>query len=51
LEKIVLFGSRARPTNGFTPTTTSSLSVKEKERPLINALYDATMEVLFKRID
>ena len=47
LQKIVLFGSRARGDEKPYSDYDILIVVEEKERPLIDALYDATQEVLY----
>ena len=48
LERLVLFGSRARGDNNPYSDYDVLVVLPEKDRALIDALYDATMEVLYK---
>jgi predicted nucleotidyltransferase len=48
IDRIILFGSRARGDEKPYSDYDVLIVVPEKERSLIDALYDATMEVLFK---
>ncbi len=48
LQKLILFGSRARGDQKPYSDYDILVVVLEKDRPLIDALYDATMEVLYK---
>src|SRR5437016_6250093 len=48
IEKIILFGSRARGDEKPYSDYDILVVLAEKDRPLIDALYDATMEVLYK---
>jgi predicted nucleotidyltransferase len=47
LQKIVLFGSRARGDEKPYSDYDILIVVEERERPLIDALYDAAQEVLY----
>src|SRR5437879_2782439 len=48
LERLILFGSRARGDNNPYSDYDILVVMAEKDRTLIDALYDATMEVLYK---
>ena len=48
LERLILFGSRARGDNKPFSDYDILVVMPEKDRPLIDALYDAAMEVLYK---
>src|SRR5438067_9672848 len=48
LEALILFGSRARGDNNPYSDYDVLVVVVEKDRVLIDALYDVTMEVLYK---
>ena len=48
LKCLILFGSRARGDEKPYSDYDILVVVREKERPLIDALYDATMEVLYE---
>jgi len=48
LEELILFGSRARGDDNPYSDYDVLVVLAEKDRVLIDALYDATMEVLYK---
>ena len=48
LDRLILFGSRARGDHKPYSDYDILIVVTEKDRGLIDALYDATMEVLYK---
>ena len=48
IEKLILFGSRARGDDKHYSDYDILVVLAEKDRPLIDALYDATMEVLYQ---
>ena len=47
IDKLILFGSRSRGDEKPYSDYDILVVLPEKERPLIDALYDATMEVLY----
>lgn len=47
LEKLILFGSRARGDNKPYSDYDILIVVEKREQPLVDALYDAVQEVLF----